>query len=95
MPRGRKVKARNSVGSVLVTRRHELDLPRHSFRWRYRLEQIEGTAKIDRALRLLGLEGSEEILDNLGFTLGELELLAAGELSQEDVIERARERLQR
>ena len=93
MPRGRKVSARNVVGNVLVTRRTELGLPRHSFRWRYRLEHIEGTAKIKRALRLLRLEGSEEFLDRTGLDLDELEQLAEGQLTPEEVLDRARERL--
>ncbi|MEM1182063.1 MAG: hypothetical protein AAGM22_27190 [Acidobacteriota bacterium] len=90
MPRGRKVKVRNAIGDALVQRRNELGLPRHLFRWRYRLEQIEGTAKIKRALRLLSLEGSQEILETLGFTWADLEALAAEELSLEEALERAR-----
>ncbi|MEO1369418.1 MAG: hypothetical protein AAFX50_19750 [Acidobacteriota bacterium] len=75
-----------------MKRRIELGLPRHHFRWRYRLEQIEGTAKITRALRLLSLDGSQEILDTLGFTLDAMGAVAAGTLDVEGALVRARRR---
>ncbi|MEM8998261.1 MAG: hypothetical protein AAGF23_25990 [Acidobacteriota bacterium] len=75
-----------------MKRRIELGLPRHHFRWRYRLEQIEGTAKIARALRLLSLDGSREILDALGFTLDDLEAVAGERLDVEGALVRARRR---
>lgn len=92
MARGRRPRTRNVIGQALAARRAELGLPRHALPQRYRLEQIEGTAKIRRASHLLRLEGSEELLAALSLSLGDLERLAGGELDLESVLVLARAR---
>ncbi|MEM6796006.1 MAG: hypothetical protein AAF725_18670 [Acidobacteriota bacterium] len=76
----------------MTIRRTELGIPRNRFRWRYRLEQIEGTSKLPRALHLARMEGSEEFLTPLGLALADVEDLAEGRASLEEVLERARSR---
>ncbi|MEM8930861.1 MAG: hypothetical protein AAGE94_06790 [Acidobacteriota bacterium] len=82
----------NPVGRLVSTRRTDLQIPRDRLPFKHRVQHLESTAKTWRALHLLRLDGSDEILAILGLELGELEALADGELSADEVLERARSR---
>lgn len=82
----------NPVGRLVSTRRTDLQLARDRLPYKHRVQHLESTAKTWRALHLLRLEGSEEILDILGLEIEELEALADETMSEEEILERARER---
>ena len=82
----------NPVGRLVSTRRTDLQLSRDRLPFKHRVQHLESTAKTWRALHLLQLEGSSEILDILGLEIGELQALADGEMTADEVLERARER---
>ncbi|MEM6795790.1 MAG: hypothetical protein AAF725_17585 [Acidobacteriota bacterium] len=86
----RRAQTRNPIGNVLAARRAELQMPRARFRRGQRLAAIEFTAKTARAVNLIGLEGSDEFLEPLGFSQQDLKMLADGEISEEEALERAR-----
>lgn len=82
----------NPVGRVVSQRRVDLSLPRNSLPHPNRIQYVEVTAKTWRALNLLRMDGSEKILDILGFQLEELEQVADGKLEPDIALERARQR---